>query len=84
MSRNDPIEKLAREICWLGFSHPDATRGKTKASYWKSLPESTRQNYRGDARQFAYLLDRVPVDLLNELHDAAPPHAAANTESSND
>ena len=68
MSRKNPIEKLAAEICWLGFVHPASKRGKTKASYWKSLPESTRQDYRCEARRFAYLLDRVNDDLLNELH----------------
>lgn len=67
-ARLTSIEKLAREICWLGFRHPLATKGKTKARYWKEITESARQNYRADAEHFAYLLRRVPVDLLNELN----------------
>jgi hypothetical protein len=61
------MEKLAREICWLGFAVP-AQAGVTKARYWKQLPESTRQNYRCDAQRFAFLLENLDVELLNELH----------------
>jgi hypothetical protein len=64
----DLTEKLAREICWAGFMHPDARRGKTKTSYWKSLPESTRQNYLAEATHFRFLLARIDPDVLNALH----------------
>ncbi len=85
----DPMEKLAREICWLGFALPNPKHvGCTKAQYWKNLPESTRQNYRADARQFAYLLDRLDVDLLNELpgghsEPAISPHTVKRSKHDN-
>jgi hypothetical protein len=63
-----PIEKLAREICWAGFTSPGAKIGKTKASYWKSITENSRKNYIADAHRFAFLLARVSVDVLNEVH----------------
>lgn len=65
--RMTPIEKIAREICWLGFRHPLATKGKTKASYWKEITEEARQLYRNEAANFIYLFKRVPVNLLNEV-----------------
>lgn len=65
--RLTPVEKLAREICWLGFTHPLVKKGKTKASYWKTICEDARKGYRAEAEHFIYLLKRVPVDLLNEV-----------------
>lgn len=79
MSRTKTIEKIAREMCWLGFAHADARAGKTKASYWKSLPESTRQNYRSDAINFAYWVGKINFDLLNEL-TIRPPRTQATEE----
>lgn len=63
-----PIEKLAREICWAGFTHPEARRGKRKASYWKSITEGARVGYIADARQFAHLLDSLDIDTINALN----------------
>lgn len=66
--RIDPMEKLAREICWAGFVHPGAREGKSKAKYWKAISESAREGYRLEARQFAYLLERIDCEVLNDVH----------------
>ena len=68
MAKMDPIEKLAREICWAGFTTKEGRFGKTKAGYWKSLPSHSRDSYYGEAKQFAWLLNRISVEVLNELH----------------
>lgn len=65
--RLTPLVKLAREICWAGFGSSGGKAGKTMASYWKSLPEATKVRYIEQAREFDYLLQRVSVDVLNEL-----------------
>ena len=67
-----PGEKLARDICWAGFWKPGSI-GKTKAAYWKSLPESTRKNYEADAIQFVWLLKRLPLATINMAHEMARP-----------
>jgi len=69
--RLTPGEKLAREICWNWLPHRGRPQGKTKAQYWKALPESTRQNYRADATQFVFILSRLPIDIVNLAHDLA-------------
>lgn len=61
-----PIEKLAREICWMGFS-PEGRIGKTKAAYWRAISGIARKGYREDALQFAHLLKHIDVNLLNEI-----------------
>lgn len=61
-----PMEKLAREICWMGFALPEKS-GTTKARYWKQISESARQNYRADAQRFVYLLENVPAAMLREI-----------------
>lgn len=62
-----PIDKLARNICWIGFTTKDAKRGKTAASYWKSLPEETQKHYRDEANHFVWLYDNIDHHLLNPL-----------------
>lgn len=62
-----PHEKLAREICWAGFSTPEGRAGKTKASYWRTITEETRQDYREQANCFIFVLSNVSADLLNEI-----------------
>ena len=67
-----PIDKLAREICWAGFTTKEARRGKTKVTYWKSIAEEARDGYRDDARWLFWTLKKLGhktvADLL-ELHD---------------
>ena len=60
------MEKLAREICWMGFSNPKAV-GKTKAKYWQSLPPVTQNEYRTEAVHFVRILSGISSDLLNEI-----------------
>ena len=66
--RLSPIERLARDICWIGFVNPKLA-GTTKITYWNRLPETTRTKYRDEAKRFAFLLERVPLDTLNAVHD---------------
>lgn len=70
MKARDPMERLARDLCWFGFSS-DYRRGKSKVYYWKSLPEAARQNYRYEAARFAYLLNQLDAELLNQLPTSA-------------
>lgn len=70
--RMNPIEKLAREICWAGFTTKEGRKGKTKARYWRTLPSDTRQDYVRDARWFAFMMRRVSVKVLNELTPDQP------------
>lgn len=60
-------EKLAREICWAGYYPHNRPKGHTMASYWKSITEDARQNYRQEADHFTFLFKRIRVDVLNEL-----------------
>ncbi len=70
----DPIERLARDICWAGFLSPAAIIGKTRASYWKSLPEDTRESYRMQATEFAWLLERLPSATLTAVRKLQSEH----------
>jgi hypothetical protein len=67
----DPVEKIAREICWLGFQSPRPET--TKAKYWEEISEGARRNYRCDARRFVFLYHALPVDLLNETAEPVTP-----------
>lgn len=52
------IEKLARDICWAGFS--DATkREDTKAKYWKTIAPAARADYMQEAKYFAFLARKL-------------------------
>lgn len=65
---NDPMERLAREICWAGFTTPASRREAKSANvYWGSLPEDSRQNYRQEASHFRWLLTRLPNDILKKI-----------------
>lgn len=65
MKRN-AIERLAREICWREFLAPESV-GKTKAAYWRDLPEISKDEYRNDARFFARVLNCIDEELRNDL-----------------
>lgn len=61
-----PLDKLARDICWIGFSDKKAV-GCTKAAYWKRIPEDTREAYRKEAAHFVWVYDNVDLRLLLPL-----------------
>lgn len=67
MPRMALLDKIGREICWLGFTHRDAKRGKTKASYWNSLPKETHIRYRLEAQHLIWLLKTLPAKMVKEL-----------------
>jgi hypothetical protein len=72
--RDQAAERLARDICWAYFNRPSKELGYTKTAYWKGLPESTRQNYRAEAQQFAYLASRLGCErVLAVIQTAALP-----------
>lgn len=59
-------ERLAREICWAGFS--DAGRdGKTKAAYWKTLSPEARKRYTDIAEEFAFYAERIGHNNLGTM-----------------
>jgi hypothetical protein len=62
-----PLEKCARDICWAGFASPKDV-GRTKAAYWRELPDETRYKYMREAQYIAWLITKVPVDTVNALH----------------
>jgi hypothetical protein len=62
-----PIEKLAREICWAGFSCAEARKGKTKAKYWRDISGLARQMHLSEAGRFAYLLGAIEPSVLKEV-----------------
>lgn len=68
MPKMNAIEKLGREICWAGFTTKEGRAGKTKVSYWRSLPADTRLGYVREAKQFAWVFKRISVEMMNELH----------------
>jgi len=63
------MERLAREICWRGFARPENS-GMTKARYWKEITEGTRQKYRVEARQLVFLVERIPMKILERAKAA--------------
>jgi hypothetical protein len=67
MTTIEAVDRLARDICWLGLTTPGGRAGKTKASYWKSLPEETRERYRQEASNFVWLYDNLDHHLLIPL-----------------
>ena len=64
----DPIEKLAREICWREFSTPTKKNvGCTKAEYWERVSESKKAEYLRDARFLKTVIPRLPRVIVEEL-----------------
>jgi len=68
MARVDPIERIARDICWSGFTSKDGRTGKTKRGYWESVADAKKEEYRRDARYFCFLLDALPLGTINLMH----------------
>jgi hypothetical protein len=61
-----PLDKLARDICWIGFPNKKLV-GRTKAQHWKNLPEETRHEYRKEAQHFVWIYDNIDLRLLGPL-----------------
>lgn len=57
------LEKLAREICWAGFTTPMGRKGKTKAGYWRGLSQEKQTEYKREAEHFIWLLRSLPVEM---------------------
>ena len=68
--RLNPIEKLARSICWEGFLGPASGRGITEAAYWSSLPENTRKRYTEEAERFVWVYQSVDPAIVRAAIDA--------------
>ena len=62
-------EKLAREICWAGFSEL-GRKGKTKASYWKSISDEAKKRYINIADDFAFYAKKIGHDNLGTMISA--------------
>lgn len=62
----DPVEVLAREICWAGFTTTSPRMVScTKAAYWREISQDARDDYLNEARRFIFLYHRIPCDVLN-------------------
>lgn len=71
--RMDPIEKLARRICWLEFSKPRNQFG-TEKTYWKRMPKDARLQRVHDARRFLWELEALhetdsSMEILENARD---------------
>jgi len=62
----DATEALAREICWAGFSEC-GREGKTKSSYWRSLPPDAHKRYIDIAEEFAFYAKKIGHNNLGTL-----------------
>lgn len=58
MAKMSGLEKLAREICWLGFADPK-NAGCTKTEYWRRIDPNAKRDYLDDARRFCSLYRRM-------------------------
>jgi len=67
------LEKMARRICWLGFTTPAGRKGKTEARYWKSLSETKRREYQREAEHFMWLYKNLPVEMCASDYFAHTP-----------
>lgn len=54
------VERLARRICWLGFS--GLPREDTEATYWAVLPAETHKKYIEEARYYLWLRKKLSSD----------------------
>lgn len=64
----DPTERLARDICWAGFT-PSYRRmmKRTKVQYWASMSPEARESYMADARMMKTTIPRLPRMRVEEL-----------------
>ncbi|BEV45977.1 hypothetical protein CRBSH125_21600 [Afipia carboxidovorans] len=76
--RLDAIEKLARDICWSGFSG-DMCIGQTKAEYWRDISWVARSGYIADAKHLLHLVDRLGLERIVAAHTAARKNGASWT-----
>lgn len=66
MAKLKPMERLAREICWLGFHEPKSV-GVSKSQYWKQITENSRKHYRQEAERFAFYFEKLSLAMLLEI-----------------
>ena len=66
-----PIEKLARDICWAEFVGPQA--GNTRARYWMSLPQETKDAYVVEASRIAFMVCKLSLSPLRLCPVAGKP-----------
>lgn len=72
--RLSPIEKLARDICWDGFS--TKPKDTTRAAYWASLPKFTSEQYLTQAAELIWWARRLGIERIATAlrdHDAPSP-----------
>lgn len=68
-------EKLARDICWLGFNNPTKATGcRNAAQYWKCVSNAARGDYIKHAKELIWWTRKLGTDRLAlavSEHDAA-------------
>lgn len=62
MAKMDPIEKLARDLCWAGFAGPKP-KG-TKAQYWESVAPEAKARYLEDAKLIRWALGKLGPERI--------------------
>lgn len=67
MARMDDLEKLARDLCWAGFSTPRGTG--TKAAYWKGVSPEAKTRYLDDARIIRWAVRKLGIKRLAAVSD---------------
>jgi hypothetical protein len=60
-----PLEKLARAICWAGFS-AEGRAGRTEAAYWRGISEDARASYLAEASRMVWLHSQVPPSIIDQ------------------
>lgn len=62
--RMDPIEKLARRICWLEFS-PPRNRNGTEKTYWEGVADFVKRERIAETRRFLWQLEALYDSVSN-------------------
>ncbi len=60
-----PLEKLARAICWAGFS-AESRAGRTEATYWRGISDDARANYLAEASRMIWLHRQVTPKIIDQ------------------
>jgi hypothetical protein len=72
MRITDPIERLARAICWAEFGR-HKPKEHTEASYWEACAPEVREDRIREAKRICWVLSStadIDDDTLNDASDA--------------
>lgn len=76
------IERLARDICWRGFSSDERKRRKGgKRVYWVEITDTSREHYRAQARSFLWFLSKLSEKEVAALRSDPPSTVKGESDS---